>query len=313
MEQVRKFHNQIKDDLIQRYLSEKRVGDFGFGFGGDIHKYDKANVSRVLAVEPSAVNLAEARKRLLTKSRAFQSKVTLIQATAQDTKAVMKGFAQTREAKVDAGASFFSLTFLFESEAIMDAFITTLKMAVRTGGHVVGTCMDASRTTAFLRQTPTGQSLSLPGVYTFTKEYTDNASDASGEEDASAAVDTPRHTFGQVVKVHLDNTIVSEQVEYLAWFDLWQSKMEANGFRLIESNYFAPPESWPLAHFSRLFRTFVFVKDRLPTNPNAITTTPIAAQTLHTVPPHRKRKRDSLPKDKDAAAAITSVHKAPRV
>lgn len=317
MEQVRKFHNQIKDDLIQRYLSDKRIGDFGFGFGGDIHKYANANVTRILAVEPSAVNLVEARKRLLTKSKAFQSKVTLIQATGQDTKAVMKGFARTHEPKVDVAVSFFSLTFLFESETIMDAFITTLKMAVRTGGHVLGTFMDAARTTAFLHQTPTGQSLTLPGVYTFTKEYTDSVGGDAQEiyDGGSDGLDTP-HEFGQVLKVHLDNTIVSEQVEYLAWFDLWQSKMEAQGFRLIESNYFGPPSSWPLARFSRLFRTFVFVKDD-PTNSKKTTTAPVEAPgvsaTVGAVA-RRKRKHDSLEgataeSPTSTEVAVANVHK----
>ena len=246
MQSIRKFNNRVKDDLIQRYCWSESVLDLGFGAGGDNHKYQRAKVRRLLAVEPSDVNLAEAVKRLRCTPTEYQSRVTLIHAAGQDTDAVLDAFGVRRDPKVGVVAAFFSLTFLFESESIMDAFVATIVAALRRGGHLIGTFMDAGETTKYLGGVPTGRSREHPGVFEMTKRYND--------------ADGP--AFGQRLDIHINGTIVSHQVEYLAWFDLFRSKLEANGFRLVESKMFDPPQGLDLAYFSRLFRTFAFVREQ---------------------------------------------------
>jgi len=246
MQQLRKFHNQVKGTLIETYVGEEdRVLDLGVGNAGDMHKYEKAGVARLLGVDPSTANLTEASKRIKTKSQHFQSLITLIHATGQDTKQIMKYFAATKEPKVDVVASFFSLTFLFESEIILDAFIYTIKLSLRRGGVLIGTCMDGGQTVKFLGDLSYGKTLELPNVYNITKLYSDDGTNG----------------YGQQLQIHIDNTIVTNQTEYLVWFDVWKSKLEQNGFKLVSTELFQPPSELELAHFSQLFRSFVFVRE----------------------------------------------------
>ena len=57
--EMRKFNNHIKNNLIQKYTSNKTVLDVGVGKGGDIHKYYHAKVKCVVGVEPSNYDLFE--------------------------------------------------------------------------------------------------------------------------------------------------------------------------------------------------------------------------------------------------------------
>jgi len=156
----------------------------------------------------------------------------------------MKSFQRMQETKVDVATMFFSSTFFFESEETLDGLIRTLELGVRKGGFVVGTGMDGQAMCEFLRDVDAQQLKTMEGAYHIRKLY-------SGENS---------NIFGQAIEIHLPNTIVRGQIEYLAWFDLFCARMKARGFDLIESQMFEPPRSLQLVDFSRLFRSFVFRK-----------------------------------------------------
>jgi len=63
MFKFRKYHNQIKREIIQHFCGNKTVLDLGIGRGGDIDKYKQAGTKKVFGVEPNSTNYGELLER----------------------------------------------------------------------------------------------------------------------------------------------------------------------------------------------------------------------------------------------------------
>jgi len=63
MFKFRKYHNQIKREIINYFCEDKTVLDLGIGRGGDIDKYKKVATKKVFGVEPNVANCNELLER----------------------------------------------------------------------------------------------------------------------------------------------------------------------------------------------------------------------------------------------------------
>lgn len=63
MFKFRKYHNQIKREIINYFCENKTVLDLGIGRGGDIDKYKKVATKKVFGVEPNVANCNELLER----------------------------------------------------------------------------------------------------------------------------------------------------------------------------------------------------------------------------------------------------------
>ena len=72
---LRKYHNQVKSNLYKTIPSGAKVLEIGFGQAGDLDKLIKARVSEVLAIEPDAENVEEAKRRISARSIAIPIKI----------------------------------------------------------------------------------------------------------------------------------------------------------------------------------------------------------------------------------------------
>lgn len=219
---MRKFHNIKKDQLIEEYVNEDDdVLDLGFGRGGDLLKYSKVKANRIYGVEPNTDNLDEAKRRYADKKNNYTVDVKFINCKAQDTSIINEAMDYK---KVDIVASFFSLTFFFEREQELSALINTVAGNTKIGGYFIGTTMSGDEAYKAFK----GKSkIEYPGCYKIDKLYEDD-----GKEE-----------FGKKIVIHLEETIVTEQEEYLVFFDIFKNRMEKRGFELVKLEFFDPPKS----------------------------------------------------------------------
>ena len=234
---MRKFHNQKKNELISKYTRDKTVLDLGFGKGGDLLKYSNAKTKFIFGVEPNNENLDEAKRRYADKKNNFQVGVKFINCKAQDLSDINEAMEYK---KVDVVSSFFSLTFFFEREKELNALINTIAGNTKIGGYMIGTTMSGDE----LYKVFKGLSkIEYPGCYRIDKYYDDD----DGED------------LGKKIVIHLEDTIVTEQTEYLVFFNIFKERMEKRGFVLIESEFFDPPKNLKQTYeLSKLNMSFVF-------------------------------------------------------
>lgn len=237
---MRKFHNRKKDEIISKYTSNKTVLDLGFGRGGDLLKYTNAKASYIWAVEPNIENLDEAKRRY--NETKYNIDVKFINCKAQESVVISKAM---NNGKADIVSSFFSLTFFFENENELNSMIDTIASNIKTGGYFIGTTMDGDKAYEEFKNKTI---INHPGCYKIVKHYLDD-----GVKD-----------FGKKITIHLDETIVSEQDEYLVFFELFKEKLEKRGLYLVESSFFDPPKtlSDSAYNLSKLNMSFVFEKKR---------------------------------------------------
>lgn len=103
-EEVRKFHNCIKKQLINQYApGSKTVLDIGIGRGGDLMKYrDISDIAQIVGVEPNEEYLAECRDRM---TGLKINNVELVKGTIEE---------YNPNQTFDLCCSFFSLSFFFD-------------------------------------------------------------------------------------------------------------------------------------------------------------------------------------------------------
>lgn len=242
---MRSSHNSMKNSLIKRFASKSNVLDLGAGRGGDLHKYTKENVSKLLMIEPDSENLAELHRRLSKHDRKFERRVKTIQSVAENTdlitEEVMKMFGQ----KADTVTSFFMLTHLFGLSDSVKQFVKTVIATTKEGGHLIGTVMESSAVQDAFNET-SGNTLTGKG-WRIERKYKKAA------------------PYGSKIIIDLEGTMVQAQVEYLASIDVLETLLIPFGFRLIE-NRPIPGDGLvgDAARLNSLFRYFVFKLDKAP-------------------------------------------------
>lgn len=234
---MRKFHNQKKNELISKYTKDKTVLDLGFGKGGDLLKYSNAKTKFVFGVEPNNDNLDEAKRRYADKKNNFKVDVKFINCKAQDLSDINEAMDYK---KVDIVSSFFSLTFFFEQEKELNALINTIAGNTKIGGYMIGTTMSGDELYKVLK----GKSkIEYPKCFRIDKYYNDDE----------------KEELGKKIVIHLEDTIVTEQTEYLVFFNIFKERMEKRGFVLVESEFFDPPKNLKQTYeLSKLNMSFVF-------------------------------------------------------
>ena len=241
LQEMRRYHNQVKKELILNYTQNKNILDLGFGRAGDIHKYEEANVKFIWAVEPNKDNINEALRRIEEKPN-MKKKIKIINLPAQNSGEILDAM---NDKKADVVSSFFSLTFFFETENDLDRLINTVAQTLKLGGVFIGTTMDGQKTFEYMKGIEKKEEKSC---YTIQKFYSD------------ADVGGGLNKFGNKILINLQDTIVSEQYEWLAFFDIFIEKLKKRGLYLVDTKFFSPPQTVDtrIRDISSLFRTFVF-------------------------------------------------------
>ena len=144
---VKKYHNQIKNILYNLPTQYEPLNiqlkpnytllDIGGGRGGDLGKWEKSKVGKVITVEPNNDNLNELYKRLQTSN----VDVVAINTVGEDTKQITQIVKQS-VGQVDVVSLMLSLSFFWASEAHLDALVQTIAANLKLNGYVVFLTID---------------------------------------------------------------------------------------------------------------------------------------------------------------------------
>jgi hypothetical protein len=257
MKNMRKYHNEVKKGLIDNYCRNKRVLDLGAGYGGDLHKYSNVDVTELVLVEPSEVNIkSESNPEGLLKRLEFmliKERSDIINTVGQDTETILAALKSPNRHnrivnRVDVVASFFSMTFLFESREILRGFLQTVQSSLVEGGYFIGTMMSGEKTFEALRDVENG-SVKVYGPADIVKQYSND----------------DKKDTGMKIWINIKDSIVINQNEYLSFFSILKeeaAKLELSLVRVFDFNpdlYHAEiPEVEK--EFSRLNIGFIFRK-----------------------------------------------------
>jgi hypothetical protein len=250
-----KFHNKKKLELLLNAAKELHhlegdvsVLDLGVGRGGDLMKYEKMGVSRVLGVDPSSENLEELKSRLARMKPGFGSKVELFQGTAEDTRAVLGALGR----KVDLVVAMFSLTFFFEDASKLDALADTIAGALEDGGLFVGVTMDGSLVDARFEAESGKPAVITAGPMRLTRENT---------------LSDGRARLGQEIRVSFPDrpqAILQEQDEWLVFEPILTAALALRGVVLKSWRPFEGTSSSSAPDLSSLQSSFVYTKIHRP-------------------------------------------------
>jgi ribA/ribD-fused uncharacterized protein len=271
------FHNKIKEDLYKTNLkSEDTLLEIGSGRGGDLHKWKRAHLSKVVAVDLSLGNIISpkqgaATRYLLEKERNphdylppvlfIQGDMTYYPLFEQEDKymPILSGKETATTdylskfeglSKFDAISCQFALHYACQSEEIFRQFAKNIE---KYGKSVFfGTCSDGQSIYSLLLGKKThlfNNNKKLVGEY--TKQYIDK--DSWTEE------------FGLPIKVMLES-FDKPAVEYLVPFEKVTEIMKEHGYELVDTKLFSEIYAQQSLRtltqeqqtFSFLNRTFVF-------------------------------------------------------
>lgn len=234
---MRRYHNKIKKNMLKPLGRSKTILDIGSGKGGDLLKWKAQNLT-VYAVDPSEEHLRELVRRV--NQAQYSDKVTPINIGAQETQALKGKVGEV----VDAVTAFFSLTFFFENEDLLDRLMNTFSVFIKPEtGLLIGTVLDGK---AVLKALKGKEKLEFDN-WTIHKDY---------KEDGKVG-------FGKKIKIDIQAATVHHQTEYLFDFDIFREKLEARDFELVSTEMFnpqaeAPYLDTPEMQLSSMNRKFVF-------------------------------------------------------
>jgi hypothetical protein len=238
LNKFRKYHNQIKREIITKFCKQKDILDLGIGQGGDLEKYNQSNINRIFGVEPYDKNYKEFQKRLSSYSPTFSDKVKLIITNAQNTDEIVK---EVGEKGVDIIASFFSLSFFFFPDKPNDIhnLVETISQNLKEDGYFIGTTIDGEQ------------------VLTVTN----NTNKTFDFDDGFIRIEKDN-----TVTFEVKGTIVETQKESLVNFNLLVELLKNKGIVLKSSEFFkenkkdlTPNEN----KLNSLYRQFVFQKENI--------------------------------------------------
>jgi ribA/ribD-fused uncharacterized protein len=279
LKQVYGFHNRIKEQLYQSYaLPGNTLIEFACGRGGDLFKWKRSKLSKVVGLDYSQTNLTMPRQgacaRYLNekaKKDGFLPKVLFVQADMtkpledQDNKYLnivlgkqeadtpyLREFASLT--KFDVGSCQFAIHYACESEEIFKVFVENVRK--HCDGIFFGTCMDGAAVYSL-----------LAGKDRHVFRRNSQVFAEIGKKYDDAGTWTPE--FGQQVEVMLES-LEKPQLEYLVPFERVIELFAEAGFELISSEpfgeFYAQQKGIALAateqDFSFLYKTFVFKKVR---------------------------------------------------
>jgi len=260
------FHNRIKNDMYEMLSENSTLLDFGSGQGGDMHRWKRARLSKVVGIEPSESNIKEACRRYIEDKKMNPTQyrplvlyvkgdmnLPLYEQESDRFRILEGGKGSTKYLEqfsglkmFDSSSCHFVMHYACESEEVFRVFV---KNVTGHSKQLFGTCLDGKMVYGLLAGKKS---------HRFT-----NGKDIGGEyqkeyEDEEMWSDR----FGLGITVSMES--FETKKEYLVPFDKVVSIFDEEGWQLKESKLFRDLYKDGLniqqQEFSFLNRTFVFEK-----------------------------------------------------
>lgn len=138
---LRKFHNQVKDELIS-LGANGTLFDIGVGKAGDLHKWVRHGITKVRGIDVNKTYLEEAWKRTACKEKELFRML--------DYKYYLVGTPRTLDFHVpseqfDIVSCQFAMHYFFKDWSSVDTLLSCVSNRLKPGGVFIATALDASR------------------------------------------------------------------------------------------------------------------------------------------------------------------------
>ena len=197
---MRKYHNNIKRNIYNKYCKNKSILELAVGKAGDLHKWKSCNIKKVVGYDINSDSIKEAKRRVSEYSKKFQEKIIL------SVKDLTKEQVVLSE-KIDIVSCMFAFHYFIKD---LDLILESIKVNLKKDGYFIGCCFDGDKIKKRLKNPFNDTNFNI------------------------SQIDNER------ISVLLKETTVlntSEQ-EYLVDFKEICVKMEKSGFKLIEFVHF---------------------------------------------------------------------------
>jgi mRNA (guanine-N7-)-methyltransferase len=213
---MKRFHNNIKRDLLKKYVNNNdTIIDLGCGKGGDMHKWINTKVKYVKGYDINKEYLKEAESRYEKIKKQKNINTEIIYKCIDLSKKVI----DTEDKNVNVVTCNFALHYFFENEKTFNILKRSIKNNLRINGYFIGTIFD--------------------GISVYNR-FTNYESTQFDKLFKIENLNNNNKLFGNKIKVYLKDSIIDNiSYEYLIYFGNFISKMEEEGFVLIDSKLFS--------------------------------------------------------------------------
>lgn len=237
---MKKFHNKIKRDLIKKYAKNNDIIiDLGCGKGGDMHKWINTNIKYVKGYDINKEYLKEAEDRYEKIKKQKNINTEIIYKCIDLSKQII----DTEHENVNIITCNFALHYFFKNEETFNILKKSIKNNLKLNGYFIGTIFDGISVNNMINNYEFTQ---FDGLFKIEKLNNNNK------------------LFGNEIKVYLKDSIIDNiSYEYLIYFGKFISKMEDEGFILVDSKLFSEIDEFNNLKdheqsYSSLNRYFVF-------------------------------------------------------
>lgn len=254
VKKIRKCHNTIKRDLINRYgYNKDSLLDIAVGKGGDLDKWNRANIKNVVGIDinDTSINGLHGAKDRYNKGK-YKTKAEfhVLDVGMNSIKDIVK------ERQFDIVSCQFAMHFFFENEKKNKMFFENVVGNLKENGYFVGTLFDGDSIFNLLKDKETYE---VKDLYKISKKYkTENIENLN--------------RYGEKIGIYLEGTNYfdtvlqeKENIEYLVLMKHLKEEALKYGLYLVETKKFEVDKcnlSKNERSYSELNRTVVFKKGK---------------------------------------------------
>lgn len=256
---IYKHHNDQKTDLYQylnSQLSINKSGPYsllciGSGRGGDLSKWIRHSFNPVITVEPNESNLQELERR----ANLLKEKITHypLNTIGQDVETIIDKVKSIHENNhIDAIVYMLSLTFFFDNKESTTSISDLCLNCLREQGYLAFLTMDGKKVKSYFSNIDNYEYVSPPS-------YPVKGKRANLTQIDMILIDDKK------LYIHIPNSIVEHQYEYLTDLDYLDKLLQANGLQKVHhidldgKSAFLNEEEYI---FNRLFTACVYMKGK---------------------------------------------------